>query len=102
MTQLGHFTFSKEGTEEDQAISQKMKETYLSITNYKVIENKIGEPATCKFMPSSEYVQIVYLNTVFSCSAVKTSLRLDSRYRKTTANKCTLIDLDRSWGLTNF
>ena len=58
-----------------------MKETYLEITNNKLIEKKDGEAATCTFKPSSEYVQIEYKNTIFSCSGDKISLRLDSRYR---------------------
>ena len=37
MTQHGQFTFVKEGNEEDQAISQKIKENLLSITNFKQI-----------------------------------------------------------------
>ena len=84
MTQIGEFTFSKEGTEEVEEIFKKMKETYKGITNNKVIEKKNGEAATCTFMPNTECVQTEYLNTVFSCSANKKSLRLD-RYRKTTA-----------------
>ena len=39
-----------------------MKETYLEITNNKLIEKKDGEAATCTFMPSSQYVQIQYQN----------------------------------------
>ena len=46
MTQHGQFAFAKEGTEEDQAISQEMKENNLKITNWKVMEMKNGE-ATC-------------------------------------------------------
>ena len=49
MTQHGQFAFAKEGTEEDQAISQEMKETNLKITNWKVMENKTGEEATWTF-----------------------------------------------------
>ena len=56
-----------------------MKETYLEITNNKLIEKKDGEAATCTFMPSSQYVQIEYQNSIFN--GHKNSLRLDSRYR---------------------
>ena len=69
-----------------------MKETNSGITNWKLIEKKNGEVATCKFRPNSEYVRIEYLKIVFSCSPDKTSLRLDLRYRpsKNSTPHCSL------------
>ena len=42
MTQHGQFGFAKEGTEEDEPISQKMKDDHLLITNWKLIEKETG------------------------------------------------------------
>ena len=81
MTQHGQFVFAKEGTEEDEAISQKMKDDHLLITNWKVIEKKTGEAATVSFKASSELVRTECLDSLIYCSGDKKSLRVDYRYR---------------------